>query len=105
MISKFLIILGLHYIADFPLQSDFIAKMKGTKLYILFAHAMIYATVISIGLIWLNAFTTWKLIIVLLSHMAIDKWKSNKPKDDAHWYLIYYDQAGHILINTFLLFI
>lgn len=79
------------------------AQMKGERWYILFAHSMIYATVISFGLMVFQAYAVWKLGVILASHMIIDKWKASKPKDKEHWHLIYYDQAGHILINSLLL--
>jgi len=103
--TAILLLLGAHYVADFPLQGDFVAQMKGKRLYILFAHGVINAFIISLVLVYLGVFASWKFIVIAISHMVIDKWKSQKPKDDAHWYLIYYDQIGHILINIILLFV
>ena len=101
--EKILLIFGLHYIADFPLQGEFLAKMKGKRIYLLFSHSMIYATVLSMGLMFFNVFAVWKFFILLTSHMLIDGWKASKPQDEEHWYLIYYDQLGHLLINILLL--
>lgn len=98
--NELLILIGLHFIADFPLQGSFIADMKGKRLYILFAHAFIYAFAISIGLAYLGAYADWKMAVILITHMAIDKWKSSQ--DEAHWNLIYIDQALHMIINTVL---
>ena len=103
--EKVLFIFGLHYIADFPLQGEFLAQMKGSKVYLLFAHSMIYATVLSAGLLYFSVFSVWKFFILMVSHMLIDSWKCRKPKDEEHWHLIYYDQAGHLLINLVLLII
>lgn len=105
MITSMMFLLGAHYIADFPLQSDFVARMKGKRLYILFAHAMIYATVVSAILMFLWRYADWKFGVILITHMLIDYWKSHKPADEAHWHLIYYDQAAHIGINALLYFV
>jgi len=105
MVTSMLFLLGAHYIADFPLQSDFIARLKGKRIYILFAHAMIYATIISLVLLYLGKYTDWKFFVILLSHMLIDWWKARQPSDDAHWHLLYYDQIGHIVINALLYFV
>lgn len=100
-----MLLLGRHYIADFPLQGDFVAQMKGKRIYILFTHAMIYASIISTILMLFSKYADWKFGVILITHMLIDYWKSHKPNDEAHWHLLYYDQAAHIGINTLLYFI
>jgi hypothetical protein len=97
-----LFLLGAHYIADFPLQGSFLADMKGQRLYLLFAHAMIYATVIAIALGVMGRYGDWKFLALLVSHMVVDKWKSSQPRDAAHWHLIYWDQGAHIALNALL---
>jgi hypothetical protein len=103
--TAFLFLLGAHYIADFPLQGSFLADMKGQRYYLLFAHSIIYATVIAFALFLFGAYADWKFIAVLILHMSVDKWKASKPRDAAHWHLIYYDQGIHIALNTLLLFV
>ena len=44
----FLILIFVHLLADYPLQGDFIANMKGKNIIILFAHAGIWAGCIAI---------------------------------------------------------
>ena len=105
MVTSIMFLLGAHYIADFPLQGDFVAQMKGKRLYILFAHVTIYASVVSAVLFYFGRYADWKFGVILVTHMLIDWWKSQQPRDDAHWHLIYYDQAGHIGINTLLYFL
>lgn len=102
LITLIIFIIGAHYIADFPLQSEFLAMNKGKKWYLLFAHAMIYTTTISITLLLLGVYADWKFAVLLISHYFIDRWKSHEPADEAHWHLIYYDQALHLLINILL---
>lgn len=105
MIQQLILALGTHYIADFPLQGDFVAQMKGKRWYILFAHGLINAFCFAVLLLFLGRYADWKPIVVLITHMVIDKWKSSQPKDDAHWHLIYYDQFLHVFINILLLFL
>jgi hypothetical protein len=103
MLTKLLFVLGTHYIADFPLQNDFVAQNKGKKWYLLFAHGTINAFCFGMLLQFYGAYADWKVIVVLITHMLIDKWKISQPKDEAHWNLIYYDQFLHIAINIILL--
>lgn len=46
---KFLILLFAHLLADYPLQGDFLSKMKGKNIIILFTHAGIWAGCIAIA--------------------------------------------------------
>ncbi|MFH0902324.1 MAG: DUF3307 domain-containing protein [Pseudomonadota bacterium] len=104
-ITTLIVLLGAHFLADFPLQGSFLAAMKGRRLYILFAHAFIYAAVLGLALFVLGCYADWKVGVLLLSHMLIDGWKANMPADDAHWHLIYYDQLMHLAINVLLILV
>jgi hypothetical protein len=97
-----IILLGAHFIADMPLQSNWMAELKGKRLYILFAHAFIYSFVISLCLEYFGVYHLWKFGVLLGTHMCIDFWKTRFPKDDAHWCLIYIDQTAHMVINMAL---
>lgn len=68
----------LHYIADFPLQGQFLAEMKGKYDYLLFCHAMIWGGVISAGLLQLGFFAPWKAVMLVVGHFIIDRWKARK---------------------------
>jgi hypothetical protein len=103
MLNQIIMMLGAHYIADFPLQGSYLADNKGKRWYILMAHAFIYATTIAIALMFLGKYSEWKWFVIFGVHFLTDKWKSSQPKDEAHWHYIYYDQGIHILANLLML--
>lgn len=82
-----------HYIGDFALQSDWQAKNKGTKWYIMLAHCMIWTTCICVALQYLGMFALWKAAFLLIGHALMDQWKTTKQA----WWYIYPDQAWHLV--------
>ena len=104
--NYFIFFLIIHCIADFPLQGDFIANMKGKNNYILFVHSVIWAGLISIGLNYFGLLSQWNFMFLLFGHYYIDKWKTRKEdKTYALTYDLYKDQALHFLqIGLVILF-
>jgi len=103
--SPFLYLVLGHYLADFPLQSDFLATMKGKNNYLLFCHVIMYSLIISAILDLLGLFAIWKLILLILSHTVVDYWKCHyASKETALTTSLYIDQAAHILVLIPLLF-
>jgi hypothetical protein len=99
-------LLGAHFIADYPLQGDFLAQTKGKYWYSLMAHSIIYATVIGLCLMFLGSYAFWKVALIYVSHLIIDYKKATaKNKDKALTDYLYIDQALHIGINSILLFL
>ena len=78
----FLALLAGHYLADFPLQPDFVAKQKGRVFieaigfHCLTAHAMIHALVAGELAAQLGHDWQWPAVIVGVSHWLIDFGKS-----------------------------
>ena len=92
-----------HYIADYPLQGDFLAQTKGKYWYSLLAHSIIYGLTISLCLKLLGVFALWKALVLVLSHIIIDYKKATaNDKDKALTTYLYIDQALHIGINATL---
>src|SRR5262245_4899463 len=120
MAQLLLLLIAGHYLADFPLQPDFVAKMKSRVFFesigfhCLTAHAMIHGLVAAavasvLGYAWLMPF-----LVVAITHWLIDfskawdgwpdnwritqgaKW-SGKP-DARGLYGINVDQALHMLV-------
>lgn len=120
MIELFLLLIAGHYLADFGLQPDFVAKMKSRVFFeamgfhCLTAHAMIHGLVAAavagvLGYGWLMPF-----VVVAITHWLIDfgkawdgwpdAWRitqgakqSGKP-DARGLYGINADQALHIFV-------
>lgn len=84
-----------HYVADFPLQGDFLAANKGKRWYLMAAHCFIWSGVCGVPLAAFGLLAAWKLAFLFVGHYICDNWKSRQPKDDAHWHLIYFDQSFH----------
>lgn len=104
MIENILWLLLAHYIAEYPLQGDFLAQTKGKYWYSLFAHSMIYSLTICLCFKLLGVFAVWKFIVLLVSHLIIDYKKATvKNKDKALTSYLYIDQGLHIVINFVLL--
>lgn len=102
VLTQLIVLVVAHYVGDFPLQGTFLAQVKRERLYILVAHALIYAGTIALALWLVGRYSDWKFFAVLGTHVVVDFWKTRQPADAAHWHLIYYDQAAHLAINLAL---
>lgn len=101
--EKILWIILAHYIADYPLQGDFLAQTKGKYWYSLLVHSVIYGLTIALALKLLGLFAIWKAIALIISHMIIDYKKATaKNKEKALTTYLYIDQVLHIVINIIL---
>lgn len=104
--TNILWVLLAHYIADYPLQGDFLAQTKGKYWYSLLAHSIIYGLTIALCYKLIGVFTIWKAIVLIGSHMIIDYKKATaKNKDKALTTYLYIDQILHLIINIILLLI
>jgi len=101
--TNILWVLLAHYIADYPLQGDFLAQTKGKYWYSLLAHSIIYGLTIALCFKLIGVFTIWKAVILVVSHIIIDYKKATaKNKDKALTTYLYIDQFLHIVINIIL---
>ena len=76
---KFLfVIAGLHALADYPLQGDFLATFKGKNWIAMVAHCLIWTLFIYAGFWMFNIAQDWMLPFLFFGHMAIDKWKCSR---------------------------
>ncbi|MBL7050515.1 MAG: DUF3307 domain-containing protein [Nitrospira sp.] len=87
-----------HYIGDFSLQGNYLAKFKGKSDYVLFGHALIWAGCISAVLSYFGVFAWWKVAFLVSGHFIIDRWKARKKdKSRAYTYDLWIDQSLHFL--------
>ena len=106
IIKNLLWVVLAHYIADYPLQGDFLAQTKGKYFYSLLVHSIIYGLSISLCFELLGVFNVWKAIILIVNHICIDYIKAHaKDKNKAMTSYLYIDQALHLAINFILYFL
>ena len=83
-----------HFIGDYVLQIDFIAKSKGSNLWHMIAHCFLYSVpfAVSFGM-------GWQLWVVIGTHIVVDLLK-------ARWNRIGYvtDQISHLATLVIYLF-
>ena len=72
---KLITLIFCHLIGDYVLQTDYIAKTKGTNWYHLIVHCMLYCLPFFViyGL-------TWQLLFIFVTHMVIDPMKARYNK-------------------------
>lgn len=70
MLKLLLTLMGFHYLGDYVLQTDYIAKGKNTDDYLLFVHCVLYT------LPFVFVFDEWYyLLIIFVTHIIVDKLK------------------------------
>lgn len=92
--NKVIHLILCHLVGDYVLQSDFIAKTKGSNLYHLFVHCALYCLpfVLLYGV-------DWKIGVLFASHIIIDVLKARFNKIS---YII--DQILHYIVLFIFLF-
>lgn len=106
LVEMVLWVILAHYIADYPLQGDFLAQTKGKYFYSLLAHSIIYGLTITLCFKFIGVFAIWKTFILVLSHIIIDYKKATAMnKDKALTTYLYIDQVLHLIINFILMVI
>ena len=98
--ENLLILYVANLILDYPLQGTFLAEYKAKNNYILFVHCAIWAFGLSVVLIPLGLFAWWKVIMLLVGHIAIDYWKCRglyKKLNIKDWTSLYIDQSLHVV--------
>jgi len=94
-----------HFLADYPLQGDFLAKYKHQYPYIMFVHCFIWTGLISIVLSYFGIFAWWKAIMLFGGHWMMDWWKSGHPTEERYMWTFYVDQSFHFGQLLFCLFL
>ena len=88
MIQNVYWILACHFMGDYVLQIDFLAKTKGSNWWHLIAHCFLYSLPFAVvfGL-------DWRIALIVLTHVVIDASK-------ARYKVINYvtDQILHLLV-------
>ena len=82
------ILLASHFIGDYVLQTDFLAKTKGDNIWHLFIHSVLYSLPFMIAFGF-----NWKVQFIIGTHIVIDALK-------ARYKVINYvaDQVLHLMV-------
>ena len=98
----FFLLLFVHFLGDFSLQNDFVAKAKNPTLapievwpIVLTAHAMVHA-----GLVYLVVHSIWLTLIQLVTHIVIDYSKCKGYLGTKYSFLV--DQLLHVAVALFI---
>ena len=76
MIEHFIILFGAHCIGDYPLQGEFLAKIKGSNSFLLFIHSFIWAFCIFMAFKYIGITLGWLAFYnLVLFHWFIDQMK------------------------------
>ncbi|SRR5258708_6112284 len=94
-ITTLLIWLGCHFLADFPLQGDYLSSMKGKSWEHLFYHC---ATYTGVFVIFAHA-SPWAALALFVPHMVIDALKARYKVIPWLWL----DQLLHVLTILIIL--
>ena len=97
-----LVLLYAHLLADYPLQGEFLANMKGKNVIVLFTHAGIWTGTILLAVYLLGFSVTYFDVITLFSVHAIADYMKAKPigfykKLDSLKAGLVIDQSIHVL--------
>lgn len=88
LLNVIFMIVSLHFLADYVLQTRFVAESKGQNWYHMIVHCTLYAFPFSIYFGF-----DWRIFVIIATHIIIDAGK-------ARYYKISYvqDQILHFLI-------
>lgn len=101
----FLSLLLAHLLADFPLQTDSVARYKGKRLLPTLAHATIHyiaawlCLTLFAGTSFISLRNQFIIAAYLVIHLAIDSvksWSSGQAKLPDNWVVFVVDQLAHI---------
>lgn len=86
-----------HMFSDMALQPSFFSKNKDKKPVLMLFHTMMVTGAVSIPIVLFGTLTYPIIIFLIVTHFAVDSWKSRVPKDDEHFWAIYVDQGLHLV--------
>ena len=75
MFLSTLIVFLAHFLGDYPLQNDFLAKGKSKSRYLLFVHCFIWASLVYVALSAFGLASPWKFFFLISIHGIVDEWK------------------------------
>ena len=92
MINELFWLIFGHFLGDYALQSDWVAKTKKHDNYVLLAHSVIWTGTIAVILYYFGMLSAWKVIFLVGGHFIMDYIKCHSKKDI--WKI---DQFFHVM--------
>ena len=95
-----LYLLALHFLGDWPLQSDWMAARKLDEPLVRLAHVAVYTAVVSSVVVITPWSTTGRVLfaaLVAVTHFIIDSQRWKEPVEGFESRPIWFDQAYHII--------
>ena len=97
MIYLFVVLLFWHLLYDFHWQGPYIAAEKGKHFFLLMIHALTWALGCVFILYFMGVLSWWQFPFLYITHLVCDYWKSHHRQAPQAFYLLYIDQAVHLL--------
>lgn len=97
LLIMMLILLLVHFVADFPLQGDFLGVYKAKYDFLLFVHCFIWTGCICFALAFFDLFAIHRMVFLFVGHFVIDRWRARHKDKEKYGLtrLLWYDQVLH----------
>ncbi len=89
-----LLVLFSHFIGDWALQNEFMAKNKGWNFIVMLAHCVVYTGCVCIALDYVGMLRMSDIFIVFFTHLAMDTLKCCATNKLNVW--LWVDQFYHL---------
>lgn len=97
MMENFFWLIFAHSLADFSLQTSWMAEYKAKSWYVMLIHCLVWTGCISAVLKILGLLSLWKILFLFLGHYFLDTLKIKVSQNQLVWKYFYLDQLGHFL--------
>ena len=70
-----------HFTGDVALQAPFLIEAKRKSWFFLIAHSIVYAGCVGVALVYIDKYSIWKILFLILGHSVIDVFKMRQRID------------------------
>jgi len=99
METTIIVLIFTHFLLDWSLQDETTKRYKSESNLVLGVHCIIWSFGLSLVLMYLGLYETWKLWMLLIGHYIMDYWKCRgiyKKLGIKDWTSLYIDQTFHL---------